>query len=171
MSGAIPKARTGVPGLDDILLGGLAVGRIFLLEGSPGTGKTTMALSFLLQGAAAGELWAVDRAYMREASFTHLTRLTTEARTNGTSSCIANHIQKRRDYKPPSGGRLRQELQHECKAFAGRYYQFLSGHSAAGAFLCSRLNKIPSDRCWWCGQGERQPPPLRPDGRGPARRD
>jgi circadian clock protein KaiC len=44
-----------VPGLDDILLGGLAVGRIFLLEGSPGTGKTTMALSFLLQGAAAGE--------------------------------------------------------------------------------------------------------------------
>ncbi|MGZ3341284.1 MAG: ATPase domain-containing protein [Reyranella sp.] len=55
MSGALPKARTGVPGLDDILLGGLAVGRIFLLEGSPGTGKTTMALSFLLQGAAAGE--------------------------------------------------------------------------------------------------------------------
>ena len=55
MSGAIPKARTGVPGLDDILLGGLAVGRIFLLEGSPGTGKTTMATSFLLQGAAAGE--------------------------------------------------------------------------------------------------------------------
>ena len=55
MSGALPKARTGVPGLDDILLGGLAVGRIFLLEGSPGTGKTTMALSFLLQGEAAGE--------------------------------------------------------------------------------------------------------------------
>jgi circadian clock protein KaiC len=55
MSGATPKARTGVPGLDDILLGGLAVGRIFLLEGSPGTGKTTMALSFLLQGEAAGE--------------------------------------------------------------------------------------------------------------------
>jgi len=55
MSGAIPKARTGVPGLDDILLGGLATGRIFLLEGSPGTGKTTMALSFLLEGAKAGE--------------------------------------------------------------------------------------------------------------------
>lgn len=55
MSGALPKARTGVPGLDDILLGGLAAGRIFLLEGSPGTGKTTMALSFLLEGAALGE--------------------------------------------------------------------------------------------------------------------
>jgi circadian clock protein KaiC len=55
MRGAVPKARTGVPGLDDILLGGLANGRIFLLEGSPGTGKTTMALSFLLEGAKLGE--------------------------------------------------------------------------------------------------------------------
>ena len=50
MSGPKPKARTGVPGLDDILLGGFAAGRLFLLEGSPGTGKTTMALSFLLEG-------------------------------------------------------------------------------------------------------------------------
>lgn len=55
MSGAMAKARTGVPGLDDILIGGLATGRIFLLEGSPGTGKTTMALSFLLDGARNGE--------------------------------------------------------------------------------------------------------------------
>ena len=55
MSGPKPKARTGVPGLDDILLGGFATGRLFLLEGSPGTGKTTMALSFLLEGAKEGE--------------------------------------------------------------------------------------------------------------------
>ncbi len=55
MSGAMPKARTGVPGLDDILAGGLTAGRIFLLEGTPGTGKTTMALSFLLEGAKVGE--------------------------------------------------------------------------------------------------------------------
>ena len=55
MSGPKPKARTGVPGLDDILLGGFATGRLFLLEGSPGTGKTTMALSFLLEGAKVGE--------------------------------------------------------------------------------------------------------------------
>lgn len=52
---SMSKDRTGVPGLDDILLGGLAVGRVFLLEGSPGTGKTTMAMSFLLEGARAGE--------------------------------------------------------------------------------------------------------------------
>jgi circadian clock protein KaiC len=49
------RALTGVAGLDDVLGGGLARGRAFLLEGSPGTGKTTIALQFLLEGAARGE--------------------------------------------------------------------------------------------------------------------
>ncbi len=49
------KARTGVWGLDEILAGGLSRGRMFLLEGAPGTGKTTVALQFLLAGAAEGE--------------------------------------------------------------------------------------------------------------------
>lgn len=48
------KARTGVPGLDDVLGGGFAPGHVFLLEGNPGTGKTTIALQFLLAGAQAG---------------------------------------------------------------------------------------------------------------------
>jgi circadian clock protein KaiC len=49
------KAATGVPGLDDILAGGLATGHLFLLEGNPGTGKTTVALRFLMEGEARGE--------------------------------------------------------------------------------------------------------------------
>jgi circadian clock protein KaiC len=49
------KARFGIEGLDDITAGGLARGRLFLLEGSPGTGKTTIATQFLIAGAAAGE--------------------------------------------------------------------------------------------------------------------
>src|SRR5579862_6854920 len=52
---AAPKALLGVPGLDDILVGGLARKRLFLFEGSPGTGKTTLALQFLLEGARCGE--------------------------------------------------------------------------------------------------------------------
>ena len=46
---------TGISGLDDILGGGLERGRVFLLEGDPGTGKTTIALQFLIAGIAAGE--------------------------------------------------------------------------------------------------------------------
>ncbi|WP_077048175.1 ATPase domain-containing protein [Pseudomonas sp. KK4] len=49
------KAATGIEGLDDILDGGLSRGHVFLLEGEPGTGKTTVALHFLLAGARAGE--------------------------------------------------------------------------------------------------------------------
>lgn len=50
-----PKALFGVPGLDDILSGGLARNRVYLLEGAPGSGKTTLGLQFLLEGAGAGE--------------------------------------------------------------------------------------------------------------------
>src|SRR3954469_4771999 len=49
------KAKTGIWGLDDILSGGFSRGHIFLVEGAPGTGKTTIALQFLLEGARAGE--------------------------------------------------------------------------------------------------------------------
>ena len=49
------KARLGVVGLDDVLVGGFTRGHLYLLEGSPGTGKTTIALQFLLEGHARGE--------------------------------------------------------------------------------------------------------------------
>jgi circadian clock protein KaiC len=48
-------ASMGIPGLDDILAGGLARERVYLLEGSPGAGKTTAAMSFLRAGAKLGE--------------------------------------------------------------------------------------------------------------------
>ncbi|SFK51277.1 circadian clock protein KaiC [Sphingomonas sp. NFR04] len=49
------QATIGIDGLDDVLSGGLARGRVFLLEGSPGTGKTTIAMQFLRAGAASDE--------------------------------------------------------------------------------------------------------------------
>ena len=54
-TGALRRAATGIAGLDDVLAGGLARNRLHLLEGSPGTGKTTIALQFLMQGASEGE--------------------------------------------------------------------------------------------------------------------
>jgi circadian clock protein KaiC len=52
---ATPKAPFGIDGLDDILRGGLPQGRLYLLKGRPGVGKTTLALQFLLAGVKAGE--------------------------------------------------------------------------------------------------------------------
>lgn len=46
---------TGIEGLDDILGGGLTPHRVYLVEGNPGSGKTTLALQYLLEGARRGE--------------------------------------------------------------------------------------------------------------------
>ncbi len=48
-------ASTGNPGLDDILMGGLARARLYVIEGIPGSGKTTLAMQFLMAGARRGE--------------------------------------------------------------------------------------------------------------------
>jgi circadian clock protein KaiC len=49
------RAETGIEGLDNILGGGFPVHRMYLVEGDPGAGKTTMAMQFLLAGARKGE--------------------------------------------------------------------------------------------------------------------
>ncbi len=54
-AGEIRRIDTGVAGLNDILLGGLPAGQMYLLEGDPGTGKTTVAMQFILAGVRAGE--------------------------------------------------------------------------------------------------------------------
>lgn len=46
---------TGIGGLDTILKGGLTPDRVYLVEGDPGSGKTTLALRFLLEGVRHGE--------------------------------------------------------------------------------------------------------------------
>jgi len=49
------SSATGIEGLDNILCGGLTPSRLYLVEGVPGAGKTTLAMQYLLAGAAAGE--------------------------------------------------------------------------------------------------------------------
>lgn len=55
MTNQSARASTGNAGLDLILGGGLPTNRLFLLEGMPGSGKTTLALEFLLEGLRRGE--------------------------------------------------------------------------------------------------------------------
>ncbi|CAB3638057.1 Circadian clock protein kinase KaiC [Achromobacter mucicolens] len=50
-----PRISTGNPGIDDILGGGLDPNRMYLCEGRPGTGKTTMGMQFLLEGVRQGD--------------------------------------------------------------------------------------------------------------------
>jgi circadian clock protein KaiC len=45
-----PRSATGIAGLDDILGGGVTAHRVYLIEGNPGSGKTTLALQYLLEG-------------------------------------------------------------------------------------------------------------------------
>jgi circadian clock protein KaiC len=51
----LPRISTGNAGLDDILGGGIDPERMYLIEGQPGSGKTTIALEFLLEGVKRGE--------------------------------------------------------------------------------------------------------------------
>jgi circadian clock protein KaiC len=49
------RVLTGITGMDNVLAGGLPPNRLYLIEGRPGTGKTTLALQFLLEGLRLGE--------------------------------------------------------------------------------------------------------------------
>ncbi|MFP4063198.1 MAG: ATPase domain-containing protein [Halochromatium sp.] len=55
MSTSTAFIPSGIPGLDDILQGGLRQGQLYFIEGRPGTGKTTFGLQFLLEGLRRGE--------------------------------------------------------------------------------------------------------------------
>lgn len=50
-----PLSATGIAGLDEVLDGGFAPSRLYLIDGDPGSGKTTLGMQFLLEGVRAGE--------------------------------------------------------------------------------------------------------------------
>lgn len=69
-----PRARTGLEGLDAVLGGGLPRNHIYLLDGEPGTGKTTLALQYLLEGVAEGERGLYVTLSESEAELTDVAR-------------------------------------------------------------------------------------------------
>jgi circadian clock protein KaiC len=55
MADSKPLSQTGISGLDDVLGGGLTPHRVYLVEGDPGAGKTTLAVQYLMEGRRLGE--------------------------------------------------------------------------------------------------------------------
>src|SRR5580698_7136556 len=51
----LKRSRTGIPGLDDVLEGGLIPHRLYLIDGNPGAGKTTLSIQYLMEGVKSGE--------------------------------------------------------------------------------------------------------------------
>ena len=110
------------------------------------------------EGAKLGADERGERAsppYVGEASLAHLKRVTTEARSKATAEWIHNRSGRHRRYRPPKGGKMRKELNRTRKELAGRFYQLLSGHAATAEYLV-RIGQADSDRCFWCGTGEKQ---------------
>ena len=56
------KLPSGIDGLDDIIRGGFPQGCLYLITGTPGTGKTSLAIQFLLEGVAKGERACTSRS-------------------------------------------------------------------------------------------------------------
>ncbi len=104
------KVTTGVEGLDHMLQGGLIGGRPYLVIGGPGSGKTTLAWSFLLEGA------------LREDTGLYITldEPADEIRINMARLGISDKLVKLSDFTPeisPSGGRIEAEYYLNIDAF------------------------------------------------------
>ena len=97
----------------------------------------------------------MDLVYLREANLAHLTKGTTETRTEATSRWVRGHVGQRRRYRPSKGGKLWKALDRTQKELAGHFYQLLLGHAAVAEYL-RRVGQSPRDLCWWCGSGEHQ---------------
>ena len=95
------RSVSGCSGLDDILGGGLPPGHVYLLEGEPGTGKTTLALQFVAEGVRRGEkVLYITLSESRE-------DLSTVARTHGLDIAGADILELR-----PSDEELKPEGQY-----------------------------------------------------------
>jgi circadian clock protein KaiC len=111
---------TGVPGLDDVLAGGLPCGGLYLVEGTPGVGKTTLAMQYLLEGRARREscLYVSLSESQRE--------LETVARSHGWDLAGITVIELSAIERALSGGRAPGTLFHSAEVELTQLSKLLS---------------------------------------------
>ena len=161
---------SGITGLDEILVGGFSRGNVHLVEGSPGTGKTTLGLQFLLDGRERGERclyvtlsetkrelmrsarthgWSLDGIEIFELVPPELTLDPEQEQTlvyasdlelGETGSVIAAADR----IGPSSGARRKRRPSASCRAASGR-------RSSASRFRCSKskAKKTSGSRAAW----------------------
>lgn len=94
----------------------------------------------------------MGREYMWETSFAPMTRIATEARTEGVTKWITEQVDPRRRYKPEKLRSCARRFDiNERPSRVG-----IIGHATIGSYLCDEIKKLPSNTCWWCGMDERQ---------------
>ena len=101
---------TGVDGLDDIMAGGFTRRRLFLVEGVPGSGKTTLALQYLMAGARRGE----------RGLYVTLSETAEELVAGAESHGWTLDGIDIRELTPPEGSSRRRRAEHDVPSVGGR---------------------------------------------------
>ena len=109
------------------------------------------------KAAAENDLDAVNQQLLPEASLSPVSRRIPKKNASDTEDRTKAHVKPERRGRPPRGKRIRQE--------PSRYYQFLSGHTAIGAYPCDKIHKTESNECGWCGSGKRESRHHKPERR------
>ena len=142
---ALGRAATDNTGRGQRLVAAIIeVGEQISQKGHKGVDRNEMA-DVWAKMAAENRTDAVVPSNLLEASLAHVAKATNEARTQGTTAWIANHVKQNRRYRPPKGGKLRADLKKERKALENRRCQLFHGRAVAGAYLVERLCRIPSN--------------------------
>lgn len=72
------------------------------------------------------------------------------AKSRGIAEWANDNVERSQVYIP------RREKFSAGGSNPNRCFRVLSGRAAKGAYPCNRIGNIPSNRCWWCGRGEKQ---------------
>ena len=124
-------AGTGIPGLDHVIRGGLPRNRMYLVQGDPGSGKTTMGLQFLLEGARRGET-GIYVSFRRRA-------------TRSSRSPLARLVARRHPPVRDCGGRAAAASGDENTLFEPSEIELRRDHGAA-----PRQDRDASKPAGWC---------------------